>query len=28
LGYRGESSGGKSTCLFRRQFHLIFRLFD
>jgi len=28
LGYRGESSGGKSTCLLRRQFHLILRLFD
>jgi len=28
LGYRGESSGGKSTCLLNRQFHLILRLFD
>jgi len=28
LGYRGESSGGKSTCLLLRQLHLIFRLFD
>jgi len=28
LGYRGESSGGKSTCLFRHQLHLFLRLFD